>query len=128
MNKRGTLQNRAFHPHPNPLPRTGEGVTQRSPPYRGTGQAVRGNEHGPAKAIRMVVGVHRRGRWERGVGFGISAFAGITMALRRPHKGMKTGWCRERATLVVARSTTGLPEPIFRGMTDVKVCRSVSYR
>ena len=31
VNKRGTLQNWAFHPHPNPLPRTGEGVTLRSP-------------------------------------------------------------------------------------------------
>ena len=46
----------------------------------------------------------------------IPAFAGITMALRRPHKGMETGWRRERATTRVA-PTTGLPEPIFRGMT-----------
>ena len=42
------------------------------------------------------------------------------MALRRPHKGMKTGWCRERATTRVA-PTTGLPEPILRGMTGVEV-------
>ena len=43
---RGTLQNRHFHPNPNPLPRTGEGVTQRSPPYRGTGQAIGGMSMG----------------------------------------------------------------------------------
>ena len=38
------------------------------------------------------------------------------MALQRPHKGMKTGWCRERATTRVA-PTTGLPEPIFIAIT-----------
>ena len=42
-------------------------------------------------------------------------FIAITMALQRPHKGMKTGWCRERATTRVA-PTTGLPEPIFIAM------------
>ena len=31
---------------------------------------------------------------------------------------MTAGWCRERATTRVA-PTTGLPEPIFRGMTEV---------
>ncbi len=46
----------------------------------------------------------------------IPAFAEITMALRRPHKGMETGWRRELATTRVA-PTTGLPEPIFRGIT-----------
>ena len=44
--KRGTLRNRAFHPHPNPLPSKGEGVMQRSPPYRGTRQAFCGRDRG----------------------------------------------------------------------------------
>ena len=39
-------------------------------------------------------------------------FRGMTMALRRPHKGLETGWRRERATTRVA-PTTGLPEPIL---------------
>ena len=49
-----------------------------------------------------------------------SAFAGITMALRRPHKGMNMGWCRKRATTRVA-PTTGLPEPIFIAVTVEQV-------
>ena len=48
--------------------------------------------------------------------FRFLAALGMTMALRRPHKGMKTGWRRERATTRVA-PTTGLSVPIFIAMT-----------
>ena len=55
---------------------------------------------------------------ERGLCRGLSRiwegrlFAGITRVLRRPRKGMKMGWCRERATTRIA-PTTGWPGSVF---------------
>ena len=43
LNKRGILQNRVFRPHPNPLPRTGEGVTLRS--CFGSDKGIRRQRH-----------------------------------------------------------------------------------
>ena len=49
--------------------------------------------------------------------FFVAALLRMTMALRRPHKGMKTGWRRERATTRVEAYDGSCTEPIFIAMS-----------